>query len=49
MATYAETADKIIAVIRDRKGLGQVWDEIDEDLQSEIRDEFILAMEDLEK
>ena len=32
--------DRILYDLRNRKGLGQAWDQIDEDIQNEIIDEW---------
>lgn len=33
--------DQIIADLSDRQGLGDVWDDIDEDVQAEIREKWM--------
>lgn len=37
-----EIVDAIIENLTDRKGLRQSWDEIDKDIQGEIRSEWML-------
>jgi hypothetical protein len=44
---FAETVvDKIIANLRDRRGLRQEWEQIDEEIQEEIRQDWIKIVED---
>lgn len=36
--------EAIIADLSDRRGLGQEWEQIDEDIQDEIRDQWTLIV-----
>lgn len=36
-----ELADELIEEIQGRKGIGDEWDQIDEEIQQEIRDSFV--------
>lgn len=38
--------DAIIADLRDRRGLRQEWDQIDEEIALEIRDEWVRILEE---
>jgi hypothetical protein len=41
-AKVTKAVDALIADLSDRRGLGQEWDQIDEDLQVEIRAELLI-------
>lgn len=41
----SKIVDAIIRDLSDRRGLGQEWDQIDDDIKAQIREEWIQIME----